>query len=280
MLNDRAYVGYKGKNYEVDPTTFGFIKSGFEEAEQEGARESTGAEATACQKAATSLDLNEFVDNLENEGGEEVEGVETTKLSGDLNPEEAVDAIIKLSETPACSSELEAAGPLGARRTEGTVGRTDRRGQEGPRRGLRRRRRPHHPQSGRRPDRRTEGHRRKGRQSNSNSRSARSTKSSRSRLRRAPNRSKSSSAKSASTRSNCSARCRAAAARGLGGLLEGDRPAKARRSSSGSAGGIGSGKKSNSPRPQTSKEFDGMPRARSKTRAGNPEVRIADGIAV
>jgi hypothetical protein len=112
VLNDRAYVAYNGKNYEVDPTTFGFVKSGFEEAEQEGEKESKGGEATACQDAATSLDLGEFVTNLENEGGEEVEGVETTKLSGDLNPKGALEAIVKLSETPACSSELEAAGPL------------------------------------------------------------------------------------------------------------------------------------------------------------------------
>ena len=30
VLNDRAYIGYKGKEYEVEPATFGFIKSGFE----------------------------------------------------------------------------------------------------------------------------------------------------------------------------------------------------------------------------------------------------------
>jgi hypothetical protein len=112
VLGDRAYVAYNGTNYEVDPTTFGFIKSGFEEAEQQGAKESAGGEATACQKAATSMNLEEFVDNLENEGGEEVEGVKTTKLSGDLEPKSAVDAIIRLMETPACSSELEAAGPF------------------------------------------------------------------------------------------------------------------------------------------------------------------------
>ena len=93
VLNDRAYVGYDGNQYEVDPTTFGFIKSGFEKSEQEGEGESKGAEANACQKAATSLDLSEFVDNLENEGGEEVDGVKTTKLSGDLNPQKAVDAV-------------------------------------------------------------------------------------------------------------------------------------------------------------------------------------------
>jgi hypothetical protein len=112
VLGDRAYIGFDNKNYEVDPTTFGFIKSGFEEAEQEGAKESAGSEATACQKEATSMKLDEFVDNLENEGGEEVEGVKTTKLSGDLNPKGAVDAIVQLLESPACASQLEAAGPL------------------------------------------------------------------------------------------------------------------------------------------------------------------------
>jgi hypothetical protein len=112
VLGDRAYIGFDNKNYEVDPTTFGFIKSGFEEAEQEGSKESAGSEATACQKEATSLKLDEFVDNLENEGGEEVDGVKTTKLSGDLNPKGAVDSIVQLLETPACASQLEAAGPL------------------------------------------------------------------------------------------------------------------------------------------------------------------------
>lgn len=112
VLNDRAFIAYEGKNYEVDPTTFGFIKSGFEEAAQEGSQESQGAEVTACQKAAESLDFGEFVDNLENEGSEDIDGTGTTKLSGDLNPQIAVDAIIKLSETPACSSELDATGAL------------------------------------------------------------------------------------------------------------------------------------------------------------------------
>ncbi|HEY2054943.1 MAG TPA: hypothetical protein VGH14_13505 [Solirubrobacterales bacterium] len=112
VLGDRAYVGFDGKNYEVDPTTFGFVKSGFEEAQQEGAKESAGGEATACQDAATSMNLEAFVDHLQNEGGDEIEGVKTTKLSGDLEPKGAVDAIVKLLETPACSAELKAAGPL------------------------------------------------------------------------------------------------------------------------------------------------------------------------
>jgi hypothetical protein len=112
VLGDRAFIAYSGKNYEVDPTTFGFIKSGFEEAQQEGSKESQTAEVTACQKAAESLDLGEFVDNLENEGSEDIAGTGTTKLSGELNPKTAVEAIIKLSENSACSSELEATGAL------------------------------------------------------------------------------------------------------------------------------------------------------------------------
>jgi hypothetical protein len=48
--------------------------------------------------------------------------VKTTKLSGDLNPKGAVDAIIKLAETPACTSELEAAGPLPLGQLKGQEG--------------------------------------------------------------------------------------------------------------------------------------------------------------
>ena len=75
VLGDRAYVGFDGKNYEVDPTTFGFIKSGFEEAEQEGGEGKPGGSRPPARKRPTSIDLDEFVDNLENEGGEEVDGV-------------------------------------------------------------------------------------------------------------------------------------------------------------------------------------------------------------
>src|SRR6202012_4031116 len=50
--------------------------------------------------------------NLEKEGCEDVDATGTKKLCGAFNPKTAVEAVIKLSEEPACSSELEAAGPL------------------------------------------------------------------------------------------------------------------------------------------------------------------------
>jgi hypothetical protein len=113
LLPDRAYVNYEGTEYEVDPTTFGFVKSSFEQAQQQGSgSESNPADVSACQEAATGLKVGDFVDNLSNEGSADVDGTSTTKVSGDLNVGAAIDAIIKLTENPACSSQLEAAGPL------------------------------------------------------------------------------------------------------------------------------------------------------------------------
>ncbi len=112
LLADRAYVNYEGTDYEVDPTTFGFVKSALEQAQQQGGGESNPADVTACQEAAAGLKLGDFADNLENEGSVDVDGTSTTKLSGDLDVGGAIDAVIQLAEDPACSTQLEAAGPL------------------------------------------------------------------------------------------------------------------------------------------------------------------------
>jgi hypothetical protein len=114
LLSDRAFIGYKGTEYEVDPTTFGFVKSGFEQGLSEAGAEgeSGSADVTACQEALVGIDLTTVIDNLESDGSADVDGTSTTKVSGDLNPEGAVDAIIALTEDPACSAQLEAAGPL------------------------------------------------------------------------------------------------------------------------------------------------------------------------
>lgn len=108
LLTDRAFIDYEGTQYEVDPTTFGFLKSAFEQAQQRGGEE----DVTACQKAAEGIEFSQFADNLQSEGGADVDGTSTTKVSGDLNVSAAVDALIKLTENPACASQLEAAGPL------------------------------------------------------------------------------------------------------------------------------------------------------------------------
>lgn len=110
MLTDRAFVEYEGTDYEVDPTTFGYLKSAFEQAQQQGGEES--GDITACQKAAEGIKFSQFAENLKNEGSADVGGTSTTKISGDVDVSGAIDALIKLTESPACSSQLEAAGPL------------------------------------------------------------------------------------------------------------------------------------------------------------------------
>lgn len=109
LLTDRAFVEYEGTPYEVDPTTFGFLKSAFEQSQQQ---EGSEADVTACQEAAEGIKFSQFAEHLENEGSEDIDGTSTTKVSGDLDVNGGIDALIQLTEDPACSSQLEAAGPL------------------------------------------------------------------------------------------------------------------------------------------------------------------------
>ncbi len=110
VLSDRAFVAYEGTEYEVDPTTFGFVKSGLEQA-QEGSQGDAGNPA-ACQEAVGDVDVSEFVEGLKSEGSADVDGTSTTKLSGELDAGSAIDALIALTEDPACGTQLEAAGEV------------------------------------------------------------------------------------------------------------------------------------------------------------------------
>lgn len=108
LLTDRAFVEYKGTAYEVDPTTFGFMQSALEQSQQQGGKE----DITACQKAAEGIKFSQFADNLQSEGGADVGGTETTKVSGDVDVSGFLDVMFKLTESPACASQLEAAGSV------------------------------------------------------------------------------------------------------------------------------------------------------------------------
>jgi hypothetical protein len=109
LLTDRGFIEYEGDAYEVDPTTFGFLKSALERAQQS---EGESGDITACQEAAEGIRFSQFADQLTNEGSADVDGTSTTKVSGDLSVSGGIDALIRLTENPACSSQLEAAGPL------------------------------------------------------------------------------------------------------------------------------------------------------------------------
>ncbi len=113
LVPNKAYVNYEGDDYEVDPTTFSFVQSAVEEAQQKSGAESGTQGASKCQEeAAAKFSAEDFVKNLTNEGSADVGGTETTKVSGDLDVGSALNAVTELTELPACSSQLKAAGPL------------------------------------------------------------------------------------------------------------------------------------------------------------------------
>ncbi len=109
LLGNKAYVGYAGTEYEVDPTTFNFVRTIIK---RRGGGKKQTTELTACQEAAAELQISDFVEHLKGEGSAEVGGTGTTKVSGDLDVAGAVEAAAELSENPACSEQLKAAGSL------------------------------------------------------------------------------------------------------------------------------------------------------------------------
>jgi hypothetical protein len=109
LLGNKAYVSYEGIEYEVDSTTFNFVKSTLK---QQGGGQGKSSEISACQEAAGELELSDFVENLKSSGSAEVGGTSTTKVSGDLDATSAIEAVSTLIEDPKCSEQLSAAGPL------------------------------------------------------------------------------------------------------------------------------------------------------------------------
>lgn len=109
LLGNEAYVGYEGVEYEVDPTTFNYVKS---MTRQQGGGQGQAGEIAACQEAASGLELNDFVENPKDEGSADVGGTETTKVSGDLNASGALAGFSQLIEDPACAEQLKSGGPL------------------------------------------------------------------------------------------------------------------------------------------------------------------------
>lgn len=122
LLGSKAYVNYEGTEYEVDPTTFEFVRS---LVQRQGGGQKQSTDVTACQEAVSELKVGDFVDNLSDEGSADVGGTGTSKVSGDLDASGAIDALIELTEDPACSEQLNAASPLPSTaeldRAKGTV---------------------------------------------------------------------------------------------------------------------------------------------------------------
>jgi hypothetical protein len=109
LLGNKAYVAYEGTEYEVDSTTFNFVKSILK---QQSGEQGKSSEISACKEAVSELEISDFVENLKSDGSAGVGGTSTTKVSGDLDATSAIEAFSTLIEDPKCSEQLSAAGPL------------------------------------------------------------------------------------------------------------------------------------------------------------------------
>jgi hypothetical protein len=109
LLGNKAYVAYEGVEYEVDSTTFNFVKSMLK---QQGGGQDQSNELAACQEAASGVELADLVENLKDEGSADVGGTGTTKVSGDLNAAGAAEVFGELVDDPACSEQLSATGSM------------------------------------------------------------------------------------------------------------------------------------------------------------------------
>ncbi len=100
LLGDgEAYVAIDGTEYEVDPTTYGYVRSTLGESE----------EASACQEVVSDRTLSEFIEEPTEEGSVDLAGESVTKVSGDIDGETAVDALDEMRQDALCNEQLEAA---------------------------------------------------------------------------------------------------------------------------------------------------------------------------
>jgi hypothetical protein len=112
LLPNSGYVNYEGVEYEVDPTTFSFVESAIEQGQREGGGEDEDGGTTACQEEFGELEFAELFTDVEDEGGVDVGGESTTKVSGELDVPAALEQAVEIAESPACSAQASAAGGL------------------------------------------------------------------------------------------------------------------------------------------------------------------------
>jgi hypothetical protein len=112
LLPNSAYVNYEGVEYEVDPTTFSFLESALLQAQREGGAQPGSAGAAACQEEFGKIKVADFVENGVNEGSADVDGTGTTKISGDLEVSDAIDAVLEVVESKPCRAQTAGVGPL------------------------------------------------------------------------------------------------------------------------------------------------------------------------
>jgi hypothetical protein len=101
---DAAFIGFEDTDYEVDQSLFDRFKQQVESATGQG-----GENEQSSQQLLDALGIKDpqsLLTNLTNEGTEDVEGTETTHISGDLDVAKTVDAFKNLISNASLLGQL------------------------------------------------------------------------------------------------------------------------------------------------------------------------------
>ena len=126
LVPNKAYVRYDGTDYEVDPTTFSFIESAVEQAQREGGAQGGIRGRDRLPGSRGGLDQRRRLRREpSNDGAADVDGTETTKVSGDLDVTGALEAVIEADRNPslqrAARSRRSAAARTNSKRPRGEI---------------------------------------------------------------------------------------------------------------------------------------------------------------
>jgi hypothetical protein len=88
---DAAYISYKGSDYEVEQDLFDRFKQSVEQGADQQQEDQQSSQALL--DAFGIEDPTSLLTNLENEGTADVEGTETTHISGDLDVDRSIEAL-------------------------------------------------------------------------------------------------------------------------------------------------------------------------------------------
>ncbi|MDX6583845.1 MAG: hypothetical protein QOI10_3029 [Solirubrobacterales bacterium] len=128
VTSDNAYVTYKDQAYEVGTDQFAQLRDAFQAQQAAGATGASGSTqgtfqeqcSAAIQQAggdpsACNFDLSGWIDNLSNDGTEDVGGTSTIHISGDANVQQILTDIGNLaSSIPGASAQGIDPSQLGA----------------------------------------------------------------------------------------------------------------------------------------------------------------------
>jgi hypothetical protein len=123
LTEDNGFVEYQGETYEVGTETFNQFKEAAEaSAQQSQTQEGEDASATfqeGCEQAveaqggdpaACDFDLEGWFTNLTNDGTEDLDGTETTHVSGDVDVTQMLEDIVGIaSSVPGAQGQVDEA---------------------------------------------------------------------------------------------------------------------------------------------------------------------------